>query len=98
MNTTIFKCAYQISITFQSSIHPRERDLIYLKKAPSSRFTKIRNAMEKIHELWAPPIWAPDTLNYRIFFNAAVLGDIQAIQKALANGEININTCPDYKG
>ncbi|GAM42228.1 ankyrin repeat-containing protein [Talaromyces pinophilus] len=53
--------------------------------------------MEEIHETWAPPIWAPETLNYRKFFNASVSGDMQAMQEALASGEINVNACPKWE-
>jgi ankyrin repeat protein len=52
--------------------------------------------MEEVYETWAPPIWAPDTLNYRKFFNASVSGDMQAMQEALASGEINLNAAPGY--
>jgi Ankyrin repeats (3 copies) len=53
--------------------------------------------MEEVGRSWAPPIWAPDTLNYRKFFNASVSGDMQAIQEALASGEINVNACPEWE-
>ncbi|RAO72489.1 uncharacterized protein BHQ10_008501 [Talaromyces amestolkiae] len=52
--------------------------------------------MEEHRETWAPPIWAPDTLSYRKFFNASVSGDMQAMQEALATGEINVNACPKW--
>lgn len=52
--------------------------------------------MQEVNQLWAPPIWAPDTLIYRKFFNASVSGDVQAIQDALASGEINVNACPEW--
>lgn len=51
---------------------------------------------EKVYKTWAPPIWAPDTPNYRKFFNASVSGDMQAMRDALASGEINVNAAPDY--
>lgn len=51
---------------------------------------------EEVYETWAPPIWAPDTPNYRKFFNASVSGDMQAMRDALASGEINVNAAPDY--
>lgn len=41
--------------------------------------------------------WAPDTLNYRNFFNASVSGDMQAMQEILATGEINVNACQDWR-
>lgn len=53
--------------------------------------------MEEVYETWAPPIWAPDTLNYREFFDASVSGDMQAMKEALATGEINVNACPDWE-
>ncbi|KAH8696299.1 putative ankyrin repeat-containing protein [Talaromyces proteolyticus] len=52
--------------------------------------------MEEVLQSWASPIWAPDTMNYRKFFNASVSGDMQAIQEVLTSGEIDINACPDY--
>lgn len=36
------------------------------------------------------------SLNYRKFFNASMSGDIQAMQEALASGEINVNACPNW--
>ena len=53
--------------------------------------------MEEVCETWAPPIWAPDTLNYRKFFNASMSGDMQAMQEALTSGEINVNACPKWE-
>lgn len=48
--------------------------------------------MEEIHETWAP-----DTLNYRKFFNASVSGDMEAMQETLASGEIDVNACPKWE-
>ncbi|CRG84938.1 hypothetical protein PISL3812_02106 [Talaromyces islandicus] len=52
--------------------------------------------MGEINLPWPPPIWAPDTLEYRRFFNASVSGDIKTIQEALDTREININARPKW--
>ncbi|KUL90278.1 hypothetical protein ZTR_01973 [Talaromyces verruculosus] len=53
--------------------------------------------MEDVRETWAPPIWAPDTLNYRKFFKASMSGDMQAMKEALTSREINVNACPEWE-
>lgn len=53
--------------------------------------------MEEIRETWAPPIWAPDTLNYREFFDASMSGNMQVMRRTLASGEINVNACPKWE-